>query len=298
MTKSLPAERDILPDVAGCPVCEGRSTTVFKSLWPVPLRRCDQCDVRFVWPVPTPNELRQRYDREHGEGKWDELLNRGDPAEPRRRVALLTRLASTRRRLLLDVGFGDGTFLDQAADMGWQAIGLEVSVEAAVKVAPTHRVVVGTLESVALDPAPVDVVTFWDVLEHLPNPGAVVKQAAVRLPEGGLVAATMPSAASFTARIERGRWRYYDLGTYGHLVHLSPHHLRRLFEQAGLEVIYTETTGSVDLRHSVGTSSAKGIRGTVLDKLSGVLARLAPVMKRGNTLLMVGRRPQPKGPAR
>jgi 2-polyprenyl-3-methyl-5-hydroxy-6-metoxy-1,4-benzoquinol methylase len=276
---------------ATCPVCNESRTHPFQSIWPVPLRSCDACKARFVWPLPTDDELRRRYEREHESGKWSKLVDLGDPLESRRRAALLTRLAVPPTGRILDVGFGDGRFLDAVAEMGWTAVGLEISTDAATKVAHRHPVAVGAIDAVAED-ASLDAVTFWDVLEHVPNPAALLQAATARLRVGGLAAATMPSAASFTARIEAERWRYYDLGTYGHLVHMTPRHLRMLFAQAGLDVVRVETTGSVDLRHSVGSGGRRftGIAAGVLDKLSGALARLAEPLGYGNTLLVIGRR--------
>lgn len=274
---------------AVCPICGEARTKPFNSIWPVALRSCQVCKARFVWPLPTDDELRRRYEREHASGKWNDLVDQGDPQEPRRRAALLTRLASTERRRLLDVGFGDGRFLAVSDEMGWSAIGLEVTEEAARPLADRYRVAVGTLDALAEREA-IDCAVFWDVLEHVPHPGALLQSVASRLSVGGLVAASMPSASSVTARIEGDRWRYYDLGTYGHLVHMNPRHLRSLFEQAGLEVVYSETRGSVDLRHSLRRSSVTGARGQLLDRLSGMIARVAVPMGLGNTLLMIGRR--------
>lgn len=58
---------------------------------------------------------------------------------------------------------------------------------------------------------------------------------------------------------------------YGHLMHMTPLHLRMLFAQAGLNVVRVETTGSVDLRHNVGGGCRRftGIAAGSLDKLSG-----------------------------
>lgn len=286
-----------MTESAICPICGASRSVPFNSIWPVALRSCRECNARFVWPVPTPAELRRRYEREHASGKWNDLVDKGDPLEPRRRAALLTRLARTERRRLLDVGFGDGRFLAVADEMGWSAVGLEVTEEAARPLADRYRVAVGTLAAVA-ERGAFDCAVFWDVLEHVPDPGALLRSVTRRLSTDGLVAASMPSASSVTARIEGDRWRYYDLGTYGHLVHMTPRHLRSLFTQAGLEVVFSETRGSVELRHSLRRSSVTGARARLLDRVSGLIARVAVPMGLGNTLLMIGRRsrsPEPAG---
>ena len=289
-----------------CPICAGRDSHAYQSRFAVPLRTCRNCSARYVHPIPPRLQLRARYEREHLSGKWDVLLDQGPTEEPARRAELLRRLqqcgqdGEPPRGRLLDIGFGDGRFLDGAADAGWSCVGIEISHAAAKGVTGRHPVAVASLDAI-VDTPTLDAVTFWDVLEHLAEPAAAVRKAARRLRAGGLLAASMPSLSSVTARVEGPGWRYYDLDTYGHLVHMSPRHLRLLFEAEGLRIVHLETRGSVDLRHSlwVGRPSQKGIVGAVLDRLSGLVARLFAPRGYGNTILIVGQReaaPSGSGP--
>jgi hypothetical protein len=107
------------------------------------------------------------------------------------------------------------------------------------------------------------------------------------------VAASMPNAAGAEAALRGRAWRYHDVAAYGHLVHLGPAQLVRLFRDAGLTPAHVETRGSVDLRDVVrGRGDSAGRRALVwmLDKASGAVARLAQPARRGNTLLVVARR--------
>jgi 2-polyprenyl-3-methyl-5-hydroxy-6-metoxy-1,4-benzoquinol methylase len=194
-------------------------------------------------------------------------------------------------RPLLDVGCGDGAFLDAARAEGWRARGLEIAVGAARGVAGRHPVAVGTLRALA-PAAELGAVTFWDVLEHLPDPGAEVAEAAARLARGGVLAASMPNAAGTEAVLAGSAWRYHDLAAYGHLVHLGPRQLAALMTRAGLEVVHRETRGSVDLRDRAPAPPAPFGAPTrwLLDRASGVLARVAEPLLRGNTLIVVARR--------
>ena len=137
-------------------------------------------------------------------------------------------------------------------------------------------------------------ITFWDVLEHLADPAATLGAAVRLLEPHGLIAVSLPSASGTEALISGKGWRYHDLPAYGHLVHMGPSQLRNLFIGVGLEVVHRETRGSADLRDLLGPAPhAGGLRSLAwfLDRLSGVLARVAEPTLFGNTLLMVGRRP-------
>ena len=83
-------------------------------------------------------------------------------------------LKGERRLRVLDVGCAYGLFPFLVNQRGWEATGLEPgSVQAAF--ARDHfriKVHEGTIEDFATDHK-FDVITFWDVLEHLPDPGPV-----------------------------------------------------------------------------------------------------------------------------
>ena len=244
---------------------------------------------RFLDRLPSARELARRYEREHETGKWAALFGQADPAERRRRAELLARLRPAHAGdRLLDVGCGDGAFLDEAARGGWRPFGLEISRAAAAGV--RHPVLVGGLEAVARDAA-LAAVTFWDVLEHVPDPAAMLASAVGRLASGGLVAVTMPNAGGTEARMSGGSWRYHDVAVYGHLLHPRPRHVRMLLEGAGLTTVHVETSGSVDLRDRVPDARRGAVQTWVLDRLSGVVARVAVPLGWGNTMLLVGRKP-------
>ncbi len=278
-----------------CLVCGAPGTTPRAVAWDVPVRACSRCHSAFVWPRPEATELRERYEREHEEGKWAGYFDR-EPAEVwHERVALLGRLAPGRGRVL-DVGCGAGHFLEAIGADGWSTMGTELALPPlsdARRRAPDAWLALGELN--ALRSAPdYDAVTFWDVLEHVPDPLTFLIEARRRLRQGGVVAATMPNAHGTTAWLHGGRWKYYDLAEYGHLFHLSRRGLATLFTRAGLEVAYARTVGSTDLRDvpELRGHRAPGALATwILDRMSGVLARVAPRLGFGNTLVVVGRLP-------
>jgi SAM-dependent methyltransferase len=275
-----------------CPVCRSTAVEPYATPYPDPLARCRECGTRFVHPAPAEAALRARYDAEHGAGKWSALFGAADPRDAPRRARLLVGLAGgASGRRLLDVGCGDGSFLAAAESVGWSPVGLELSPAALRGIGRRHRVLVGTTAALG-EGRRFAVITFWDVLEHLADPAATVRDAAGRLEPGGLVAASMPNAAGTEALVRGRGWRYHDVAAYGHLVHLGPSQLVRLFRDAGLAPVHVETRGSADLRDLIGRPDGAGGRALVwmLDKTSGVLARLAEPARRGNTLLVVARR--------
>lgn len=266
------------------------------NVWDEPVWACRACRSAFVHPTPDEDELRERYQGEHREGKWVEVFREASEEQVAGRVRLVHRLHGGRAGSVLDVGCGDGRYLQAAAATGWRGVGLELAQEVAREARDrigSGRVAVATLQAIDAR-GHFDAVTFWDVLEHVADPLGMLRDARDRLRPGGLVAATMPNHHGVTRFLHGVRWSYYDLARYGHLFHLSLEGLESLVRRAGLEVVHGVTEGSVDLRDvpaARGGTAPGPVVTAVLDRASGLLARIAEPLGLGNTLTVVGRRP-------
>ena len=134
---------------------------------------------------------------------------------------------------LLDVGSGNGQYMSDMHELGWDVSGVEPSPDACESVRkrlnlPVHC---GTLEDVPWGAESFDVVTAWHVLEHSPNPLRDLLEISRLLRPGGLFMGEVPNAAGWGARLFRDRWYHWDLPR--HLVAFTPSTLRRLIEAAG-----------------------------------------------------------------
>lgn len=138
---------------------------------------------------------------------------------------------------LLDLGAAYGFAVDEARRLGWHAVGLEVSPAAARRAAETIRaavVAVGDAQHVPFADDCFDVVTLWDVLEHLPEPHAAMAELARVLRPGGRLVLTTGDVGSLAARVSGARWHLYTLPE--HLFFYSREGLRRLLAAHGLRV--------------------------------------------------------------
>ena len=102
-----------------------------------------------------------------------------------------------------------------------------------------------------------DAVTLIDVLEHVPDPAALLATVHGRLAPGGVLAAVLPNAASLTRRLLGRRWPHY---APEHLFFWTPAALARQLAAAGFEVREIRT----------------GIRKTYTGGVSDRLRRRAP----------------------
>jgi 2-polyprenyl-3-methyl-5-hydroxy-6-metoxy-1,4-benzoquinol methylase len=198
---------------------------------------------------------------------------------------------------LLDVGCGEGSFLDLAGRAGWQATGIDTDPEA---VAAAQRAGVDarceTLAEHAAGGSHYDAVTISHVLEHVPDPVALLEDAYVALRPGGTVWIATPNLLGAGHRHYGAQW--WPLDAPRHLVVFSPASLRRAVEGAGfIDVRPRDTAGFT--RHDFAMSEQRGdprtpplgvrLRAAFAERL-GLLRRAA-----ADEIVVVARRPDAPG---
>lgn len=142
---------------------------------------------------------------------------------------------------LLDVGAYTGVFVEIAAQHGWEARGVEPS-HWAVEQARAHglHMIEGTLSSAELTDGSFDVITMWDVIEHVTNPLGEIQSAFQLLKPGGmLVVHTMDIDSPF-ARVMGERWPWL---MEMHIYYFSHRTLQAMLTKAGFQVLRSEPQG-------------------------------------------------------
>lgn len=153
---------------------------------------------------------------------------------------------------LLDVGFGAGSFLEAAARSNWQAFGVEVSQSAVENVRELgFEVFCGELEKAAYPDDYFDVVILSEVLEHVPDPMALLEASVRVLRPGGLLWATTPHGRGVSARLLGLEWS--NVCPPDHLQLFSVAGTKALLSGAGLRrvEIATHGTNPFEILHSI-----------------------------------------------
>ena len=141
---------------------------------------------------------------------------------------------------LLDIGCATGDFLQTARERGWEARGVELSPSAAaVAERRGFDVAMGTLADARLPAGSFDVVTILDVIEHLTDPLAELREIYRVLRPGGLVVVETPNWNSIYRLLLRQRWA--ALQPRLHLLYFSRRTLSRMLERAGFDIMRSTT---------------------------------------------------------
>lgn len=279
-----------------CPVCSSTESTVYvrgrghaltreafgQSRTDVSISdvlRCGACGLGYSRSRPSEAELAELYRTMDVTAYESEAPGRWISA--RSCLEILTRRYSRPPGRLLEVGCASGRFLSLAAERGWRPVGIEPSSvlcrEARERLNGRGEILESTLEAASLPPASFDAVAMWDVLEHVPDPVGLLRQAASLLDRNGLLLLDVPDIASLPARLLGRRW---PLLLPEHLNYFTRASLLRAAESAGLRhVWYGRRRAAFTLRYVLRRLSQHHIPGTA------ALGRACADTRAGNLIL-------------
>lgn len=141
---------------------------------------------------------------------------------------------------ILDVGSGWGHFVLAGRQTPYDVTGVEVSTESCFFATHELEVSVRNISFYDLDePSTYNVVTMWDVLEHIHDPERFTQKAHIVLKDNGIVVIKVPRADALIARILGKYW--WHLGS-GHVNYFSISTITQLLKKSGFQVIETRTT--------------------------------------------------------
>ena len=194
------------------------------------LIRCPGCSLVLLKDPPLPSEMAQHYGPD-----YDRFIGRAG-ASPRRwqtQKEVISRYKAG--GALLDLGCNSGSFLESMKDPEWQLFGIEMSAEAARKAQARSdgQVFVGDILEANFAPESFDVITCFDVLEHVYEPRNVMAKVRKWLKPQGVFYLVVPNIDSAAVRIFQSYW--YGLELPRHLTHFSPDSLRVMLSAEGLE---------------------------------------------------------------
>ena len=196
--------------------------------------RCRSCDAIFQHPMPSLQEMAGYADREYSEGVYKEYVAARDLKYLtfRARAARIER--RTRGRRLADIGCSCGYFIDVALEHGFDATGVEFSpvAIAAASNEARPRIIQGDVNTLhAMQQASFDVVTAFDIVEHVLDPVQFLTQLKGLLKREGLLAITTPDTGHVLRPLMGTRWPM--LQPFQHTCLFSAKSLRMALETAG-----------------------------------------------------------------
>ena len=177
-----------------CLMCGGRRHRPIFNEAGIDILRCRDCNHVFSSFVADP----------HYDGFWSEGVEGSDhfywkTARAKMYQDFFRRFLAGRSGRLLDMGCGLGFFLKAMAPYAtWDGYGCEISpvaVRYARETLGLNNVICGRLDEADLPPQFFDIITMWDVIDHIPRPDPVLRRCHALLREGGICFIRTPNVS-------------------------------------------------------------------------------------------------------
>jgi 2-polyprenyl-3-methyl-5-hydroxy-6-metoxy-1,4-benzoquinol methylase len=226
--EGVPYERR---EQVGCPLCArphpARRIAVQFGMQ-ASVAECRDCRIAYQTPRPAIEASMAYMDMRWRSNDAYVADADGQRARARRYLDVVASLGVPGRRLL-DFGAGVGTFVQAARDDGWDASGVERSTSAIERARRERSIELhADLSAVGDD---FDVVTMWDVIEHLRDPQGTVEALRAHLRPGGWVIVETGNWESFGRLATADAWGLY---LFDHQYYFSPCSLEETLARAGL----------------------------------------------------------------
>ncbi len=188
--------------------------------------------------IPTPEEL----DAHYGVYAYGREVAVSPETQASYNVLLDEFEAYRKTGRILDVGCGRGWFLDEARKRGWEVHGTEFSTTA-VELCRAKGIAMqqGVLDPAGYPAEGFDVITSFEVLEHINDPHDEMARIVPLLRRGGLFYCTTPNFDSVMRYYLKAE--YNIIGYPEHLSYYTKRTLTRMVEQHGLELRRFMSTG-------------------------------------------------------
>lgn len=236
--------------VLPCAICNSKSPSNYDLLYELhdcDIVKCRTCGLVYV------NALFEEVKKVAGKVYASEIYEQIGKTLLRRFAVDIQRIESlSGKGRILDVGCGYGYFLTLAKEHGWDCSGVEINQEL-VNYLNTNKglqVRCGTLGEQKFDANSFDVVTMFNLIEHLLYPAEALSEVYRILRKGGLLVIETPTEdglfkkiAAFLYKLTSGRFKTMARGAYqkgGHHFGFSRQSIRTILEKHGFEILSIE----------------------------------------------------------
>ena len=219
-------------ELIACPICAG---TTFRHLFDKadePFVRCVDCSLTLINPRPPFAIIRDHYDAAYSASytrKAEAKIIRA-----RKRVARIGRESGR----WLDVGCSAGFVVKAATEAGFEAFGVDIEADGIAYGRDTlglSRLACGVLEDQHYPAAQFDVISAYDIIEHVPDLNRFVAELARILAPGGVIDIGTPDIGHW--RVPRTLSLWNELKPSEHLYYFNRKTLGRLLAHHGLRIM-------------------------------------------------------------
>lgn len=210
------------------------------------LQQCSDCSFVFTQDIPSQEKIGTYYASQNyishsntQKGLINNLYHKVRKITLASKRKMILKETGFGKGNLLDVGCGTGAFLNEMKAAGWSINGLEPDETARKNAQELFNIIPQPSPELFNLPAETyDAITMWHVMEHVHQLHEYTEQLKNLLKPDGRLLVAVPNYTSYDADHYQRFWAAYDVPR--HLYHFSPKSMRVLMEKHGLQVIKTK----------------------------------------------------------
>ena len=194
--------------------------------------KCKNCGIIYLNPRIKSDLIIEGY----SEGSDEAFVSQGKGREITFRKSLKLINKYAKKGKILDIGTAGGSFLHVAEQDGWEVLGLEPNKWMAEWGRKNYGINIkqGTIFDNKFPDNYFDVVSLWDVLEHVPSPKKTLEEVNRILKEDGILVINYPDIGSFIAKILKRRWMFL---LSVHLYYFTPKTIKAILKDTGYDIV-------------------------------------------------------------
>ena len=228
-----------------CKICGNNNFNKEEVLNPQNLKEsytyyfCTKCSVGFLFDVSEKN-LSSNYDEEYNEYEDSENSTNKSPLSK-----ILDLLYIPRREYIkkfgasfdsiLDVGCGNGSFLDSVSDLFREFYASEFNEFAFKKAKQKVPGIINVGNDLSQLKGKIDVITLWHVLEHIPNPRIFLEKIKNHMDSESRMIFEVPNSDSLNFKIFKRNYNWISLPE--HVFFYNKKSIKYLIDNLDMEVV-------------------------------------------------------------
>ena len=170
------------------------------------LVQCKRCGFKYINPRIRQELILKGY----SEGTDENFISQADARELTfdRCLEYIEKFTEGKKGKLYDIGTAGGSFLQAAKKRGWEIYGSEPNrwLCAWAKKHYGFEILAGDIFAYPFPDKFFEMVTLWDVLEHVADPSKNLKEISRILQPGGLLVVNYPDIGSWLSKAMRKKW--------------------------------------------------------------------------------------------
>ncbi|MBU1632519.1 MAG: class I SAM-dependent methyltransferase [Nanoarchaeota archaeon] len=231
--------------IDNCQICGNQEHTLFMKAEDqlkselYDLFKCNKCDLISVHPLPSDQKLSNYYKKDYYGAPEKGIIGYFERSLKNKvfKKHLKEIEKRSKKGLLLDLGCGNAYFLKFAKNSNWDIQGVEMSPDASQFANKQGlNVMNSSIETANLPKNNYDVITMFNVLEHLKNLNVIMKHNYDILKNDGTLLIEIPNIESLQLIIFNKNWCHLDLPR--HIYHFKRKTFEILAKKHGFKIVH------------------------------------------------------------